>query len=327
MSTNEFYRPVFIAGCERSGTTMLGAMLGSSPSTLTTPESQFVIHLLPRAYEAIPNKELEQIIAGLCGHWRLRIWGIGDLRTRLSRALAASGASYGYRQVISQVIRLYSEDVAKIPASIWIDHTPTHIKFVDRLLKIFPDARFIHIVRDGRAVASSLQQLTWGPNTTYKAAEWWSRMVCMGATAEIRYGPSRIMRVRYEDVVLEPEKTMREVCKFAGIEFRDFMIEGGGFIVPPYTKRQHSLVGSRPDCRRATEWKTKLTPREIELFEYRSGDVLKYFDYELMYGGAAAPPGRLELGRILCQAAIGRIHSRFVARLRLKRVHRLLKES
>lgn len=320
MTTNEPHRPIFIVGCERSGTTMLGAMLGSSPSALTTPESQFVIPLLPRAHEAIRGKELEQIIAGLCDAWRLRIWGIRDLPARLSVSLAASGATYSYRQVISQVIRLYAEDVAKDSAGIWIDHTPTHIKFVDRLFKVFPDARFLHLVRDGRAVALSLQQVTWGRTTTYQAAEWWSRRVCMGATVELKYGPARVMRVRYEDVVLEPERTLREVCRFAGMEFIDSMIEGRGFIVPAYTKRQHSLVGSRPDGRRVTEWKTKLTPREIELFEYRSGDVLKLFDYELVYDGFAAPPGRLELARILAREAIGRVHHRLLGRRRARRV-------
>jgi hypothetical protein len=316
MTTTQLYRPVFIVGCERSGTTMLGAMLGASPSTLTTPESQFVIHLLPQAYEAIHSEDLERIIAALCAAWRLRIWGIRDLPARLSLSLPPSGAPYSYRQVISQVIRLYGEDVAKESAGIWIDHTPTHIRVVDRLLKVFPDARFLHLVRDGRAVALSLQHVTWGRTTTYKAAEWWSSQVCMGATAELKYGPARVMRVRYEDVVLEPERTLREVCKFAEIEFLDSMVEGSGFVVPAYTKRQHSLVGSRPDRQRTTEWKTKLTPREIELFEYRSGDVLKFFDYEPLYGGYATPPGRLELALIRAREAIGRIHHRLFGRAR-----------
>jgi hypothetical protein len=320
MTTNELYRPVFIVGCERSGTTMLGAMLGSSPGSLTTPESQFVVQLLPRAPEAIGGKDLERMVADLCAAWRLSIWGIESLPARLSLALTRPGSTYSYRQVLDQVLRLYGEDVAKESAGIWIDHTPTHIKFVDRLFKIFPDARFIHLVRDGRAVALSLQQVAWGRRTTYKAAEWWSRRVCMGAAAEVKYGPARVMRVRYEDLVLAPEKTLREACHFTGMEFMDSMIEGRGFVVPAYTKRQHSLVGSRPDRGRTTEWRTKLTPREIELFEYRCGDVLKYFDYEPVYGGFAAPPGRLELARLHGREAIGRISHRLSGRLRARKV-------
>jgi hypothetical protein len=128
------------------------------------------------------------------------------------------------------------------------------------------------------------------------------------------------MRVRYEDVVLEPERTLRTVCRFAEIEFTDDMVEGRGFVVPAYTRQQHSLVGSQPDRRRTTEWQTKLTPREIELFEYRAGDVLRYFDYDPVYGGFAAPPGRLELAGIQGREAIGRIHHRLLGRRRAKKV-------
>ncbi|NOS35007.1 MAG: hypothetical protein GQ522_00045 [Deltaproteobacteria bacterium] len=62
------------------------------------------------------------------------------------------------------------------------------------------------------------------------------------------------------------------------------MLDASGFAVPQYTSRQHSLIGKRPDIKRVNAWERELTPREIEIFESITGDLLHYLGYVPRYG-------------------------------------------
>jgi hypothetical protein len=164
----------------------------------------------------------------------------------------------------------------------WIDHTPNNLENIGFLKEIFPDARFIHIVRDGRGVAASFKEVIWGPNTVLDAACHWSKKIAVGCSAEVR-DPSTVTMVRYEDILTHPEKEIRRLCQFVGIDFRPEMLEAKGLVVPEYTRHQHRLVGSAPQRSKVEDWKERLTKREIEIFEYECGTLLKTLGYETMH--------------------------------------------
>ena len=273
-------RPVFIGGCPRSGTTLLGSMLGCNEQSICTPESYFKIGLL-RTFgnTAYSNLNPKLALRYLQKDWRFRIWKLD-----ISDLPSVHGASISYIQLINWIIKKYSNHINKPEAKVWIDHTPGNLASGSKLAELFATAKFIHIVRDGRAVASSVMPLNWGPNTIANAAHWWLEQVSHGLAAETYWSQDRIIRVSYEQLVREPEHTLKQICVFLDIDYSPEMITGRGLKVPEYTSTQHALVGQKPDINRIDSWETRLTPRQIEIFEGFTFSVLEYLGYETKYG-------------------------------------------
>jgi hypothetical protein len=163
---------------------------------------------------------------------------------------------------------------------------------------MFPEARFIHLVRDGRAVAASLLELDWGPNNAFDAAQYWMARCAPGLAAESRLGRDRVLRVRYEDLVSETEATLRRVVSFAGLEYESGMAQGTGLRPGAYSQQQHRLVGTPPNPSRVDHWRRTLTPRQVEVFEAEAGDFLGSLGYQPLYGIRARPATRIEVLRL-----------------------------
>jgi len=312
-------RPVFIGGCERSGTTMLGALIGGHSHCVCVPESQFIEQLLveedfnPDALE--PGKTLAQITA----NERYRLLWPPALNTSTAD-IHELGTTYP--QVLSWLVRAYARHQGKPAAPVWIDHTPTNFKRDRTMLRMFPDARFIHLIRDGRAVTASLLPLDWGPNDVLQAAQFWMARCAEGLAAELELGPERVMRVRYEDVVSQPEVTLRRIAEFAGLDYEEAMATGLGHRPTRYHERQHRLVGRPPDATRVHGWQQVLTKRQVEIFEAEAGEFLETLGYPPEYGIRARPASRLEVFGMkvndLARRARNNVRRRWRARASLK---------
>lgn len=282
---------LFIGGCSRSGTTLLGSMLGVHPSLITTPESQFKIELLRQLPTLTEPLDLAKTAVLLNKHWRYKIWGPQLTPTQLADA-APEPTLAGLMQT---VVGAYALQQGKTAVDGWVDHTPENISYATTLDHLFPNAKFIHIVRDGRAVAASILPLDWGPNSIIKASRWWMRMVSFGLAAETALPSDRIMRVSYEALVLSPEATLKTICTFLGIDYLPQMLEANGFNPPHYTTDQHRAVGGAPNPAIVTRWKKSLSRRQIEIFENQTRDFLPYLGYDLMYDLQAKPPSFVEV--------------------------------
>jgi len=102
--------------------------------------------------------------------------------------------------------------------------------------------------------------------------------------AECSCDPANVIRLKYEDLVIAPEDTLRRVSSFLGIDYQPQMMKGDGFQVPSFTRRDHVLVGQAPDRRRVDAWQNELTSRQIEIFESTTGDMLRYLGYDMRFG-------------------------------------------
>jgi sulfotransferase family protein len=294
---------------------MLGAMIGGHPQCVCVPESHFIEHLLtrgdfnPRAVE--PRKTLARII----DHERYRLlWNLSLDPEAIDPAELGSS----YADVLSWLVRAYGRHLGKPTAQLWVDHTPSNFKRGLAMLSMFPDARFIHLVRDGRGVAASILPLDWGPNDVLAAAEFWMARCAAGLAAELRLGPERVLRIRYEDLLLSPERTLRTVAEFAGLSYEPAMAQGTGHSPSRYNERQHRLVGQPPDQSRAHSWNHSLTPRQIEIFEAEAGGFLETLGYQPEYGVRARPAGPTELLRMNLEAVVLRLRNNLRRRRRIR---------
>lgn len=288
-------------------------MLGAHSRCLTTPESKFNVDVYfdcvrksdaraaPRpaglspglAHPLAPTKNIDLLAAldKIKIHLDFRAWEI-EVDTADISELAQC---VDYAHLIHWLVKQYAQANDSPAPDIWIDHTPFNIVYASTLFALFPDAKMIHLVRDGRAVASSVMKLDWGPSCVNTAAHWWINRVAHGLAAESSFGPARVRQFRYEDLIQDPQGTLHEICRFLEIDFEPGMITGRGLNVPQYVATHHPLIAGAPDAKRIHAWKTELTARQIEIFESIAGQILNCLGYELLYGWSSKPAGGFEL--------------------------------
>lgn len=289
MKHSDQIKPIFIGGCPRSGTTMLGAILGSAPNCVATPESHFK--------QTIPTKlgvdwavgmSQDAFLPVLANNFRFKLWDLSLPSLNLPERLSTAH----YRQVLLSLVDSYIQKNGTQKNSnyqhwdVWVDHTPQNIQDPLMLRAIFPDAKFIHIVRDPRAVAASVLSLDWGPNDAESAAIFWAQKMAYGLAFEQRY-PRACFRVRYEDILERPSETIQTLCDFCEIEFQAAMLLGDGLVLPDYTKRQHALVGSLPDKNQLKSWEHKLSEWQCFVIERKLGDLMPLVGYSHRLKGKA----------------------------------------
>jgi hypothetical protein len=308
-------RPLFIGGSSRSGTTLLGSMLGSVPGVVTVPEARFKWGLLALIDSSDGSLRLSGAVRQLNQDWKFRLWGLELPDPRL-----LPPDRVRYADLLGCLALIYGRSVGDPEATVWIDHTPGNVKFVATMADLLTDLKFVHLVRDGRAVAASQLPLDWGPNHVHKAAAEWAAKIGLGLAAAAALGPTRALTVRYEDLVLEPEATLRGLCLFAELDFDHALVEGRGYQASSYDRAQHSLLPGPLDAGRVTAWQKTLSPRQIETFEYVTGDLLRYLGYEPVYGAAAGSPAKLlKWAEVAVGEVRGFVRNRF---RRLSRRHR-----
>ncbi len=286
-------KSVFIGGASRSGTTMLGAMLGSHSMMFATPESQFKFDIAP-LFDT-PTVTSNEIISYLKDHPRFRIWNLEVDE----HSLDTSGHGALMRSVAGQ----YAGWKNKSEAGYWIDHTPVNLRHSDFLNQHYPGCLFIHIIRDGRAVMASQFSLDWGSNDPIFAALKWIEPLCVGMACETTF-PDRCLRVHYEKLVLNPEEECKRICKFLGVAFEPDMVKGEGFDVPAFTKANHQLVGQLPSPERIDHWKKMLKTEEIKIFESMTFDLLPMLGYQKVSTGFQPKPSEIRQAWLLFKGAV-----------------------
>ena len=293
--------PFFIVGSARSGTTLLRVMLNAHPAVAVPPESWFITQLWTGRDEV----ELEPLLQRLAAHQSFRKW---DLPIEAVRNELPETAMACYADVIAAAFRAYARTHGK---SSWGDKTPRYVESIDLLDRIFPEARFVHLIRDGRNVALSYADVPFGPKTVAKAAALWGRRVSAGMEAGRKLGPDRYLEVRYEELVTDPEAVARVLCDFLGIGYDPSMLEyseKARDAVLPKAARYNPHVTERPIAA-TRSWKDDMPPAQVEVFEAIAGDVLEQAGYERAY---PQPSLRARLGALAGRAGlpVGRLPAR-----------------
>jgi hypothetical protein len=292
--------PFFIVGSARSGTTLLRVILNAHPAVTVPPESRFVTELS----RGTDDVRVDDFLAALESHRQFKSWNlpIDSVRKEIT------GHTIPYGAAIKAVYSAYAKHVGK---EIWGDKTPRYVEHIPFIADLFPDARFVHLVRDGRDVALSYAKVPFGPKTVAKAAALWARRVRIGVTDGRRLGDSRYKEIRYEDLVDTPEETTRALCAFIGIEFDPDMMEyteKAPEFVFEKAKTYNPKVLQKPS-KNARSWETEMPPGHEEAFEAVAGDVLDLFEYPRRF---PAPSARAKIAAALGKLGlpVGRLSAR-----------------
>jgi hypothetical protein len=299
-------KPIFIGGCPRSGTTLLATVLGAHPLCCPVPESQFKTESL-RGLP--PDPEPAQALRNLQA--ALRSSRFDSWRPAAERLYKNGEDQIGsYPQLIDQLVASYAALAGQREANHWIDGTPSNKNYFPTLLRLFPDARAIHIVRDGRGVANSVLKRDWGPNTVITAAWWWLGHLAHGLAAEQSLPRDRIRRVQYEALICRPKDTLVSLCEWLDLEYSERMLDSHHYTVDSRTAAFNPLATQAPRQDRAGAWKHSLSARQVEIFEAESKEMLTYLGYLMDYGSNAKGATYLEKAKMaVAELSLGAAHA------------------
>jgi Sulfotransferase family len=281
--------PVIVLGVGRSGTTLLRVMLDRN-STLAIPYESFFV--LPLAHRHGRRPKMDDFVEDLERFYQLYEWGISpeDVRGRLHEGMTTGEA-------IAAIFAVYAEREGKTR---WGDKTPLYMQHLPLIERLFPDAVWVHLVRDGRDAALSFLSLpegfsgkTWAqPRTPAQfAARWRSEILA----ARRLKGP--YLELRYEDLVTEPERELRRVCEHASLPWEPGMLDHTG--VSEVAKMPEHRNIAKPPTAGLRDWRNEMSREDALAFEAVAGDVLHSAGYELLEPDADYPTarGRLERAR------------------------------
>lgn len=264
--------PFFLLGHDRSGTTMLRLMLDRGDVAIP-PESMFLL-------DVDASRPAADVLREAWNHPRVRLWGLDGEPPALPDW---AGPADAFRFAVSAPFVAYAEREGKTR---WADKTPAYIGHIGRLAAIWPDARFVVLVRDGRDVALSVMNVPFGPNNAWAAARSWSRAIRQGRQAAARY-PGRVLELRYEDLVTDPASWLVTTCNFVGMDYDDGMLAIERTDRSKVVEDQSAWftnVWSGITTAAVGKWRTELSPRDVEIFESLAGEELRLLGYET--GGA-----------------------------------------
>jgi Sulfotransferase family len=249
-------------------------MLDAHREVAIPDESHFVVPMLSyrRRYERSDGFDADRFTSDLLAHFGFRGWNLPpEEATAAFRADPPRSVPGGLRAAY----RLYAEHHGKPRYG---DKTPIHVLHVPLLAGGFPEARFVHLIRDGRDVACSYLEQSFGPGSVAEAAVRWKRAIRRGRSAGRDLGPARYRELRYEELVEDPEGNLRDICGFLDLEFDPAMLR--------YHERDR-VASERPHYRNVTrpptpglrDWRREMSPTDAATFEAIAGRVLEEAGY------------------------------------------------
>jgi hypothetical protein len=270
--------PFFIVGCGRSGTTLLRTMLNQHSQVAIPLESLFITDYL-RADPGTPAETFRRLILK---EYELGEWGIPFAPEDFDGCVSA-------KDFIDRAHDVYARHFGK---SIWGQKTPRFVRYGHLLKRHYPGAKFVNVIRDPRAVVSSLIRSNVHNSNVYFASRRWLRDVHAGLTLQEAY-PEDVISIQYEVLVKSPEETLHQVCDFLGIEFEPALLayhKKGTSEYGEYYAQIHAKLNEAPDPTRIEAWRKHLVPRQMALIESLCGETMRAFGYVAEYGDRS--PGK-----------------------------------
>ena len=295
-------RPIFVVGCPRSGTTLLQLMLHSHPRIAIPPETRFVLSLYAsrNSFGDLRAESSRRALArAITGQRATLFHDLGLDAAAITEEIAAGPPTLG--SAFGAVFRGYARRFGK-PR--WGDKRPGYYQHIPALLRLFPDAQIVHLVRDGRDCVASLKGMPWFGHDSYVAIATWLEATASCRRAARSLPPGTYFELRYEELVASPQQQLTALCEFLGEDYEPAMAQPHKIAEVAVPKRATWHGGTRTEVTpaRAGTWQQRLEPWEVSLCEAAMGRRLRSFGYELT---GVPRPAAAHLARF---ARVGALH-------------------
>ena len=275
---------VFLVGCPRSGTTLLQRMVDAHPQIAITPETHWIPSYFEKATRKTPEARVTpKLVDKLLKYHRFPQMGID--RAELERLLG-SGEHVLFASFVSGIYDLYGKARGKTLVG---DKTPGYARNILLLHSLWPKAKFVHLIRDGRDVCLSaihwrkpgkllVRSHTWAEDPVTTAALWWDWHVRLGRQGGQKLGADLYYEVRYESLVSHPAEAGGKLCNFLGVPFDPAMLrfhEGRTKVDPGLDAKDAWL----PITSGLRDWRSQMPRADVERFEAAAGSLLDELTY------------------------------------------------
>ena len=303
---------VFIVGCARSGTTLLQRIVDSHHRIAITPSMHWMRNLFREHGVKKPDDLVSpHLVSALIKHPRFARLNLD--RNQFGR-LAARDVRPTYAGLLSGIFGLYGEAAGKPLVG---NKTAPFVRRIPELHGLWPEAKFVHIVRDGRDVCLSILEwesaeaaagryTAWEVDPISITALWWRRKVLLGREGGGPLGPGLYHEIRYESLISDPARECERLCGFLGVPYDDAMtkFDERREWTDPDLERVHPIMPITAGLR---DWRSQMPRESVERFEAAAGDLLEELGYPLATG---PKPGALEHAARMRESFAGDTNSR-----------------
>ncbi|HMF17930.1 MAG TPA: sulfotransferase [Gemmataceae bacterium] len=285
---------VFLIGCARSGTTLLQRIVDAHPQIAITSELHWITDRLkkPGCFLAHDGRITRELAVELHGHKRFRQFGFSPQEFV---ELLDHGQPVPHLSFLNGLFGLYARKKGKPLVG---NKTPAYVQHVAGMHTLWPRARFVHLIRDGRDVWLSVQDwnhaeraagryVTWAEDPLVTTALWWKRKAGLGRQQGRALGPGLYYEIRYETLVTHPAEESTRLCAFLGVPYDGAMLRfhEGRTRDDPGLDAKDSW---RPITRGLRDWRSQMPAPDVERFEAAAGDFLDELGYPRAYSRPSA---------------------------------------
>lgn len=281
--------PFFIVGNERSGTTLLMAILGHH-SRLAVPEVAWYYPRF-RAYlhtygDLTRAESFRTLVSEMIFGLKTPFFGLDLNPQTIVGELVAATREPTFGEAYRVILERYARAVNK-PR--WGEKTPHNLFYVREILEDFPDAKILNVVRDGRDVAVEQLRSAFGPRNAYAAALIWRRSQALADHWAATLTKAQWLDVRYEELVREPEAVLRRVSEFLGEQYEPHVLEFhlGEVARRRGRTRDHRALGGPVSTEYVGLYRQHLSEHEQAVFADVAGGALSKAGYESTVAPAA----------------------------------------
>jgi len=244
-------RVIFNFGSRRSGTYWLQRIVTATPAVSAVPtESYLFSHGIAPLYERFQHS---------------------------ARASQQVGTVYVDREPLVEATRDLCDVVLmehlEAGADRVAERTPHHARHLPLITEVYPDARYVHIIRDGRDVARSIAAQDWGPESIAEAAAEWRDSVATAQTASL--DPAIYREVRYERLLASPREEIAALYEWLGLQASAAAL---GEAVAEAERQVN--VDWRSGNVGTAKWREAFSPDDLEVFDTVAGDLLEELGYD-----------------------------------------------
>ncbi|MFE0420247.1 sulfotransferase family protein [Streptomyces tendae] len=286
---------MLIVGTERSGSNLLRLILNSH-SEIAVPHPPHLMRYLAPLEDSYGDLREERNLRALVADADLLVRRhIHPWEHPVDREEVVRTADPSVFGVVSAFYEQYRRAEKK---NRWGCKSTFMVEHIDKVVDLYPRARFLWLVRDPRDVAVSAQRSVFGPSHPYRTARLWAAQQELGHSALRRYGSGQVHFLRYEDLVSDPGYVLREVCDFLGVRWESGLLS------------HHRSAAARNISALSESWagagkpifgvsvgryERELPERQRALVESVAGPAMRELRYPVVPAQPACPPARLAL--------------------------------
>lgn len=283
--------PVFVLGCPRSGTTLLYDMLLSAGGFAVYLAESNVFNVLSLRFGNLGvSSNREKLLQAWLGSKLFRATGLDapSIEKKVREGCRNPGDFLNI--VMDEMVR--AQGMRR-----WAENSPESLLHLPLIKELIPEALVIHMIRDGRAVAMSLEKLRYVRPFPWEerqnlmgAGVYWEWMVERGRNYGRRLGPD-YMEIRFEELIASPQATLNRIGTFIDheLDYGRILQVAYGSVARPNTSFTGEAAGG--GFNPVSRWQKSFPPDQLSRFERMLGDTLKQLGYPPMTDGARMNPG------------------------------------